>query len=177
MHWDNLRPALTHCIDSDNALFNRNIKRQNNVVHWHEQQKQMTNTTLIIHWMSYLCLETSTEVYVEPLTWKSPGKKKTYRGSSFLCEEIKWFMCLNEYPSKGNFHLNRKMVLNNFLMRGNQAASATFEYDIIVEQNHTSSLGNSLGKTKIPPAAPWLPIPVIHIRSQIKTRQSQSYKF
>ena len=27
------------------------------------------------------------------------------------------------------------------------------------------------------PAAPWLPIPVIHIRSQLKTRQSQIYKF
>ena len=27
------------------------------------------------------------------------------------------------------------------------------------------------------PAAPWLPIRVIHIRSQVKTRQSQSYKF
>ena len=26
-------------------------------------------------------------------------------------------------------------------------------------------------------AAPWLPILVVHIRSQIKTRQSQSYKF
>ena len=27
------------------------------------------------------------------------------------------------------------------------------------------------------PAAPWLPILVIHIRSQVKTRQSQSCKF
>ena len=27
------------------------------------------------------------------------------------------------------------------------------------------------------PAAPWLPIPVIHIRSQVKRWQSQSYKF
>ena len=27
------------------------------------------------------------------------------------------------------------------------------------------------------PTAPWLPIPVIHIRSQVKTRQSQSYTF
>ena len=31
--------------------------------------------------------------------------------------------------------------------------------------------------SKIPPTAPWLPILVIHIRSQVKTRQSQSYKF
>ena len=31
--------------------------------------------------------------------------------------------------------------------------------------------------SEIPPAAPWLPILVIHIRSQVKTRQSQSYKF
>ena len=30
---------------------------------------------------------------------------------------------------------------------------------------------------EIPPAAPWLPILVIHIRSQVKTTQSQSYKF
>ena len=29
---------------------------------------------------------------------------------------------------------------------------------------------------EIPTAAPWLPILVIHIRSQVKTRQSQSYK-
>ena len=29
----------------------------------------------------------------------------------------------------------------------------------------------------IPPTAQWLPIPVIHIRSQVKRRQSQSYKF
>ena len=29
----------------------------------------------------------------------------------------------------------------------------------------------------IPPAAPWLPILLIHIGSQVKTRQSQSYKF
>ena len=27
------------------------------------------------------------------------------------------------------------------------------------------------------PPAPWLPILVIHIRSQVKTRQIQSYKF
>ena len=31
--------------------------------------------------------------------------------------------------------------------------------------------------SEIPPADPWLPILVIHIRSQAKTRQSQSYKF
>ena len=30
---------------------------------------------------------------------------------------------------------------------------------------------------EIPHTAPWLPILVIHIRSQLKTRQSQSYKF
>ena len=29
---------------------------------------------------------------------------------------------------------------------------------------------------RIPPAAPWLPIPLIHIGSQVKRRQSQSYK-
>ena len=29
----------------------------------------------------------------------------------------------------------------------------------------------------VPSAAPWLPILVIHIRSQVKTRQSQIYKF
>ena len=32
-------------------------------------------------------------------------------------------------------------------------------------------------RSEIPPAAPWLPILVIHIRSQVKTRQSQIYKF
>ena len=32
-------------------------------------------------------------------------------------------------------------------------------------------------RSEIPPAAPWLPILVIHIRSQVKTTQSQSYKF
>ena len=32
-------------------------------------------------------------------------------------------------------------------------------------------------RSEIPLAAPWLPIRVIHIRSQVKTRQSQSYKF
>ena len=32
-------------------------------------------------------------------------------------------------------------------------------------------------RSEIPPAAPWLPILVIHIRSQVKTRQSQSYVF
>ena len=32
-------------------------------------------------------------------------------------------------------------------------------------------------RSEIPPATPWLPILVIHIRSQIKTTQSQSYKF
>ena len=31
--------------------------------------------------------------------------------------------------------------------------------------------------SEIPPAASWIPILVIHIRSQVKTRQSQSYKF
>ena len=31
-------------------------------------------------------------------------------------------------------------------------------------------------RSEIPPTAPWLPILVIHIRSQVKTRQSQSYK-
>ena len=31
-------------------------------------------------------------------------------------------------------------------------------------------------RSEIPPAAPWLPILVIHIRSQVKTTQSQSYK-
>ena len=32
-------------------------------------------------------------------------------------------------------------------------------------------------RSEIPPHAPWLPIVVIHIRSQVKRRQSQSYKF
>ena len=32
-------------------------------------------------------------------------------------------------------------------------------------------------RSEIPPAAPWLPILVIHIRSQVKTTQRQSYKF
>ena len=32
-------------------------------------------------------------------------------------------------------------------------------------------------RSEITPATPWLPILVIHIRSQVKTRQSQSYKF
>ena len=32
-------------------------------------------------------------------------------------------------------------------------------------------------RSEIPPAAPWLPIRVIHTRSQVKRRQSQSYKF
>ena len=32
-------------------------------------------------------------------------------------------------------------------------------------------------RSEIPPAAPWLPRLLIHIRSQVKTRQSQSYKF
>ena len=32
-------------------------------------------------------------------------------------------------------------------------------------------------RSEIPLAAPWLPILVIHIRSQVKRRQSQSYKF
>ena len=32
-------------------------------------------------------------------------------------------------------------------------------------------------RSEILPAAPWLPILVIHIRSQVKTTQSQSYKF
>ena len=31
--------------------------------------------------------------------------------------------------------------------------------------------------SEIPPVVPWLPILVIHIRSQVKTRQSQKYKF
>ena len=31
--------------------------------------------------------------------------------------------------------------------------------------------------SEIPPASPWLPPLGIHIRSQVKTRQSQSYKF
>ena len=31
--------------------------------------------------------------------------------------------------------------------------------------------------SEMPAAAPWLPIPVIHVRSQVKTRPSQSYKF
>ena len=31
-------------------------------------------------------------------------------------------------------------------------------------------------RSEIPPAAPWLPIPVIHIRSQVKRRQSQGYE-
>ena len=31
--------------------------------------------------------------------------------------------------------------------------------------------------SEIPPAAAWLPMLVIHIRSKVKTRQSQSYKF
>ena len=32
-------------------------------------------------------------------------------------------------------------------------------------------------RSEIPAAAPWLPILVIHIRSQVKMRQSQSYNF
>ena len=32
-------------------------------------------------------------------------------------------------------------------------------------------------RSEIPPAAPWLPILVIHIRSQVKRRQGQRYKF
>ena len=32
-------------------------------------------------------------------------------------------------------------------------------------------------RSEIPPTAPWLPILVVHIRSQVKTRQSQSNKF
>ena len=32
-------------------------------------------------------------------------------------------------------------------------------------------------RSEITPATPWLPILVIHIRSQVKTRQSQNYKF
>ena len=31
-------------------------------------------------------------------------------------------------------------------------------------------------RSEIPSAAPWLPMPVIHNRSQVKTRQSQSDK-
>ena len=31
--------------------------------------------------------------------------------------------------------------------------------------------------SELPPAAPWLPILVIHIRSCVIKRQSQSYKF
>ena len=31
-------------------------------------------------------------------------------------------------------------------------------------------------RSEIPPTAPWLPILVIHIRPQVKKRQSQSYK-
>ena len=27
------------------------------------------------------------------------------------------------------------------------------------------------------PAAPWLPVLLIHIRSEVKTKQSQNYKF
>ena len=34
-----------------------------------------------------------------------------------------------------------------------------------------------LMRSEISPTATWLPILVIHIRSQVKTRQSQSYKF
>ena len=41
---------------------------------------------------------------------------------------------------------------------------------------------NWIRRTRMPafwdtPAAPWLPTLVIHIRSQVKTRQSQTYKF
>ena len=32
-------------------------------------------------------------------------------------------------------------------------------------------------RSEIPPTAPWLPILMIHITSQVKTRQSQSYQF
>ena len=32
-------------------------------------------------------------------------------------------------------------------------------------------------RSEILPAAPWLPILVIHIGSEVKTTQSQSYKF
>ena len=32
-------------------------------------------------------------------------------------------------------------------------------------------------RSEIPPVTPWLPILVIHTRSQVKTRQNQSYKF
>ena len=32
-------------------------------------------------------------------------------------------------------------------------------------------------RSEIPPATPWLPVLVIQIRSKVKTRQSQSYKF
>ena len=32
-------------------------------------------------------------------------------------------------------------------------------------------------RSEITPATPWLPILVIHIRSHVKTTQSQSYKF
>ena len=65
-------------------------------------------------------------------------------------------------------------------------SSMTFKHcPVIIEefQNYNSDiLHRKLEQleclhSEIPSAAPWLPIQVIHIRSQVKTRQSQSYKF
>ena len=51
---------------------------------------------------------------------------------------------------------------------------AISEVQMKIKQNILEQLERL--RSEIPPAAPWLPILVIHIRSQVKTRQSQSNK-
>ena len=62
------------------------------------------------------------------------------------------------------------LVLNYSYPRGRFFAHQSFNQMDKLEQLERL-------RSEIPPAAPWLPITVIHIRSQVKTRQSQSYKF
>ena len=66
---------------------------------------------------------------------------------------------------------NIKTVDNMYV---NQTGSKS-NYSVIQDNYELEQLERL--RSDIPPTAPWLPILGSHIRSQVKTRQSQSYKF
>ena len=69
--------------------------------------------------------------------------------------------------------------LNTFSLNGNISISTEFPTEQVTSHylNQLQQLDHL--RSEIPPATPWLPnaILVIHIRSQVQTRKSQSYKF
>ena len=77
-------------------------------------------------------------------------------------------MCMHAYMYKIKNRKKKSKV-------GPLKIEIKLDYPVSLFQNKLEQLERL--RSEIPPAAPWLPILVIHIRSQVKKKPSQSYKF